>query len=131
MVIIDANRDIDAQFRLAGQVSAHWSKDNTRNSFIRVDSDHRNTMQEAEGSVCSFSLKCSMCERPPPTMVARLLMNLGPVNHKESLVDIFFLKVHNLEDVEKGPPQKFYDTHKVMDTPLFKLANGHSVLCSC
>lgn len=47
MVNIDANKDIAEQFDWMEQVSAHWSKYNSRNSLIRVGSDGRNTVQEA------------------------------------------------------------------------------------
>lgn len=53
------------------QVSVHWLKNETRISLIRVDSDGRITVQEVGSSVCGFSLRCRVLERPLPTMVAR------------------------------------------------------------
>lgn len=72
------------------QVSVHWSKDDARDSLIRIDSEFRNTVQEAGSSFCSFFLKCRVPERPLSAMAARL----GPVNPQESLADMFLLKVN-------------------------------------
>lgn len=74
------------------QVSVHWSKDDIRNFHVRIDSEFRNREQEAGSSLCSFSLKSRMCERPLSTW----LQDLDPVNPEESLVDILLLKVHIL-----------------------------------
>lgn len=47
----DANEDIAVQLSWEGQVSPHWLKYYSRNSFISIDSGGRNAMQEASSSV--------------------------------------------------------------------------------
>lgn len=54
------------------QISVHWSKDKTENSFIIVNSEGRNIVQEVESSVYGFSWKYRVCERLLLAMAARL-----------------------------------------------------------
>lgn len=53
-------------------VSSYWLKGNARSFFIRVGSEGRSTVQKAGSSVCGFSLKCKMRDRPLPARAARL-----------------------------------------------------------
>lgn len=57
-------------------------------------------MQGAHSSsVCGFSLKHRVCERQasPSNGYWTLVMDLGPVNHKESfLADIFVPEIHTI-----------------------------------
>lgn len=71
LVSVDANESIATQFPLDGQISAHWSREDTGKSFITVDSDSKSAVWEAEGSVHSFSLQCSVGEWPLSAMAAR------------------------------------------------------------
>lgn len=44
LVSINANEDIAAQFYWTGHVSAHWWKNDTGSSFIKVGSDNKNAV---------------------------------------------------------------------------------------
>lgn len=80
-----------------GQVSAHWSKYDSRNSFIRVGSDGRNTVQETGQSSLWFFTAIQWCVRG--FCKQRLLESgyeFGRINPKESLAGIFLLRVDNI-----------------------------------
>lgn len=98
LVSIGANEGMAAQIRWV--ISVHWSKDNTRNSFLRVNSDSRNRVLEASSSVPDMQ---RVWEASIGNGCYILVMNLCPVNHRESfLVDIFLLKVHKVKK-KKNP----------------------------
>lgn len=79
LVSVDANEDIATQFPLDGQISAHWSREDTGKSFITVGSDSKSTVRRPKVQSIAFpwnavwvSGLCRVAARPSLGMCAQL-----------------------------------------------------------